>query len=190
MSLQTPVKPGPCPCPKVELLVPTNLSGFLATVNNDTILYSDPVGAYILNTYKDTMRCTDLWEKPMEKEMAQMWAHKVIATPVKANNHWVYANKYNMNGKIIARKAHLVAKGFIQIPGVDYFNTYASVVWYESLCIVLACAATIDYSVVGLHSLHQNQIQVGCIPSQSRVVQHPSWNPSWDDQILHVEEAL
>jgi hypothetical protein len=63
-----PVKPGPCPHPKVKLLVQTDPSAFLATVNNDATLYGDPVDTYIPNTYKDAMKSTDLWEKPMEKK--------------------------------------------------------------------------------------------------------------------------
>jgi len=44
---------------------------------------------------------------------------------------WVYANKYNNKGHIVARKAQLVAKGFTQILGGDYNETYASVMRLE-----------------------------------------------------------
>jgi hypothetical protein len=38
-----------------------------------------------------------------------------------------------MDGEVIKWKAHLVAKGFQKIEGVDFFETYTGMVWYESL---------------------------------------------------------
>jgi len=46
-------------------------------------------------------------------------------------SRWVYANKYNDKGHIVARKARLVAKGFTQILEEDYDKTYASVMRLE-----------------------------------------------------------
>ena len=40
-----------------------------------------------------------------------------------------------------------MAKGFTQIPGVDFFESYASVVWYEFLCMNFAIAAVKDLEV-------------------------------------------
>lgn len=48
-------------------------------------------------------------------------------------NQWTFVLKYNEDGKVVERKAHLVAKGFLQIPGMDYFVTYVSIVKYKSL---------------------------------------------------------
>jgi len=56
---------------------------------------------------------------------------------------WVYANKYNNEGHIVARKAQLVVKGFMQILGEDYDETYASVVRLESVWLVCAIAASL-----------------------------------------------
>ena len=46
---------------------------------------------------------------------------------------------------IICYKACLVAQGFSQVPGVDYFNTFAPVACLASICTVLAFVATEDY---------------------------------------------
>jgi len=54
---------------------------------------------------------------------------------------WVYANKYNDKGHIVARKAQLVAKDFMQILGEDYDETYTSVARLESVQLVCAITA-------------------------------------------------
>ena len=43
-------------------------------------------------------------------------------------------------------KARLVAQGFSQVPGVDYFDTFAPVVRLSLIGAVLAIAAVQDYS--------------------------------------------
>lgn len=60
---------------------------------------------------------------------------------------WVYANKYNADGDIIKCKACLVVKGYTQIPGLDYDQTYASVVHLESFHMVAAIAAALDLQI-------------------------------------------
>lgn len=44
-------------------------------------------------------------------------AHKIIG------NKWVFRIKYNLNSSISKYKAKLVAKGFHQTSGVDFFKT-------------------------------------------------------------------
>ena len=41
---------------------------------------------------------------------------------------------------VVCYKAHLVAQGFSQIPGIDYFDTFAPVAKLASICVVLAIA--------------------------------------------------
>jgi len=85
----------------------------------------------------------------MLKELAIMKEKEVFCTvprPVGKNvvkSKWVYANKYNDKGHIVARKARLVAKGFTQILGEDYNETYASVARLESVRLVCVIAASL-----------------------------------------------
>ena len=64
-------------------------------------------------------------------------------------------------------ESSLVAKGFTQIPGVDFFETYASVMCYELLQMNLAIAATnnmetwqVDYVAAYLNSKPQANIYI------------------------------
>lgn len=56
-------------------------------------------------------------------------------------SRWVYALKYNSDGSIAKFKARIVAKGYTQVRGVDYNETYCSVVDIFTTRLVLAYAA-------------------------------------------------
>jgi hypothetical protein len=123
---------------------------YITILNNSTAFTANPNNNWIPNSYREAITHEDLWRGPMDDEIARMHDQKVwhlIDHPQGTNvmkNCWSFANKYNVDGGVIARKAQLVAKGFTQIPGVDYFETYASVVHYESLRMNLAITVAED----------------------------------------------
>ena len=55
---------------------------------------------------------------------------------------WVYTIKWKDNGTVDKQKARTVAKGFTQVLGEDYNETYASVAQLESVRLVCAIAAS------------------------------------------------
>ena len=70
--------------------------------------------------------------------------------PDKANVvscRWVFKSKLRPDGSIERRKARLVARGFCQTKGVDYFETFAPVVRYETVRTVIALIAAKDLEV-------------------------------------------
>ena len=54
---------------------------------------------------------------------------------------WIFDAKLNSLGKIDRLKARLVADGRTQIPGIDFNETYAAVIRFDSLRMMLAIAA-------------------------------------------------
>ena len=54
---------------------------------------------------------------------------------------WVYTIKTDANGKIVKYKARLVARGYMQVMGIDYDETFSPVTRLETIRIVLAIAA-------------------------------------------------
>ena len=56
----------------------------------------------------------------------------------------MYKKKYNADGTLEQYKARVVAKGFNQQPGQDYFETFASTIRQATVRIVLAFAAIED----------------------------------------------
>lgn len=57
---------------------------------------------------------------------------------------WVFKVKYNSDNTLQRFRARLVARGFTQAPGSDYFETFSPVFGYTSLRTILAHAAAND----------------------------------------------
>ena len=55
---------------------------------------------------------------------------------------WIYKNKSDESGNIVKTKVRLVAKGYAQIEGVDFKETFAPVARLESIRILLAYASS------------------------------------------------
>ncbi|GLJ23273.1 hypothetical protein SUGI_0440310 [Cryptomeria japonica] len=65
---------------------------------------------------------------------------------------WIYRTKFVVDGSVDKYKAQLVVKGFSQVAGVDYTETFALVAKMNSICLTLAIVAT--------HGLAIHQIDV------------------------------
>src|SRR3990172_4188081 len=64
--------------------------------------------------------------------------------------HWLQMDlqkKTDADGNITVHKARLVTKGFTQVPGVDYDETFSPVAMLRSVRILLAIAAYFDYEI-------------------------------------------
>ena len=85
--------------------------------------------------------------------MDSMYVNKVwtLVDPLEAVRpigcKWVFKKKTDMDGKDVAYKGRLVAKGFNQVEGVDYEKTFAPVAMFKSIRILLAIAAYHDYEI-------------------------------------------
>jgi hypothetical protein len=55
---------------------------------------------------------------------------------------WVYTTKSTVNGQISRYKAKLVVKGFEQVHGIDYDETFAPVAKMDSIRLTLAIEET------------------------------------------------
>ena len=92
-----------------------------------------------------------LWEKAIEEELASlkaagMW--EIVDAPKGVNvvgSKWVFRVKKDAAGNVIHYKACLVAQGFSQVLGVDYFDMFTPVAHLASIRTVLAFDAAEGY---------------------------------------------
>ncbi|KAF5333042.1 hypothetical protein D9758_017295 [Tetrapyrgos nigripes] len=115
------------------------------TANLEPVI--EPENTWVPNSYAEAMKRPDLWMKPMEKELMKLDSRKAF-TPVPRpkdakviTTRWVYALRLDGNGKITERRARLVVRGYDQVKGVHYDDTWAIVARYESERFAIAIAA-------------------------------------------------
>ncbi|RVW65068.1 Retrovirus-related Pol polyprotein from transposon RE1 [Vitis vinifera] len=63
---------------------------------------------------------------------------------------WVYAVKVGPDGQVDRLKAHLVAKGYTQVYGSDYGDTFSPVAKIASVCLLLSMAAMCSWPLYQL----------------------------------------
>lgn len=61
---------------------------------------------------------------------------------------WVYKVKHNPDGTVSRLKARLVAKGFHQTPGIDFSETFSSVMKAQTIRTVMRIAVTNKWDVM------------------------------------------
>lgn len=90
------------------------------------------------------------WLEAMRCEIKQFnekntWVETTLPNGRRAvTAKWVFRRKRDENGNIVKYKARLVARGFTQIHGVDYDETYAPVARMSRLRLLFTIAATND----------------------------------------------
>ena len=123
-----------------------------------------------------------LWRSPMEEEMASMEANGVweLVPPPPGKNivgsRWVFAEKTDDQGVINRRKGRCVAQGFYQRPGVDFDETYASVVNKATIRTMLHLAATHDMHV------HQMDVKTAYLNGDLKEEVYMRQPPGFEDQ--------
>jgi hypothetical protein len=97
---------------------------------------------------------SDDWKLGMEEELTQIerldtW--ELVIPPPDANivpSKWTLHRKRNAQGEITRYRARVVAKGYVQIFGRDYKDTFAPTVRSATLRILLSLAASNEYEIV------------------------------------------
>jgi hypothetical protein len=113
-------------------------------------------GIKIPQTYKEAMSSpyTKHWKNAMHEEIIALLENgtwKQVIPPKGANlisSKWVYTIKLKPDGSIERFKARLVARGFSQVQGMDYNETFAPTVRMDTLRLFLATVAAEDMECV------------------------------------------
>ncbi|KAL6338348.1 hypothetical protein AAG906_018718 [Vitis piasezkii] len=124
------------------------------------------------------------WSLSMEKEFVALLCNNTRQLVLTAPNgnivdcKWVYKLKHNPDGIIDRYKAKLIAKGFTQTHGLEYFETSSPVVKASTIQIVLTITFSFSWSVRQLDI--QNVFLNGDLQEQVFMSQPPGFiNPQF-----------
>jgi transposase InsO family protein len=106
------------------------------------------------SSLQEALSCpeSEFWIKAMKEELESfeennVWSLEDLPSDAKVvGNKWVYKRKIKANGSVLHR-ARLVAKGYSQTYGVDYFETFAPVVRRTTLRVLFATAVNYDLKI-------------------------------------------
>ena len=60
---------------------------------------------------------------------------------------WVFKKKINVEGKVEKYKAQLVAKGYSQVPGIDFGDIFSPVAKVTSIILLLSVVVAFDFEI-------------------------------------------
>jgi hypothetical protein len=88
------------------------------------------------------------WIKAMEEELNQIEKNEtweLVPRPKDKNvigTKWVFRNKLNEDGQVTRNKERLVCKGYAQVEGIDFEETFSHVSRMEAIRMILAYACS------------------------------------------------
>jgi len=99
-------------------------------------------------THEEAMKREDapLWKAAMEEELKSLIENSVFVVVKRPktkviSSRWVLTIKYKSDGSVDKYKARIVARGYAQVYGMDYNETYSPVVHGETVKLLLGAAA-------------------------------------------------
>ena len=106
-------------------------------------------------TYYKAIKCpdVDLWLTAMLEELKvfkKIGLYEEVDCPPDHkidNSKWVFKIQCGPNGKIDKYKACLVTKGFTQVQGINYTDTFTPITKFSSICMLLVLAAYYDLEI-------------------------------------------
>jgi len=148
---------------------------------------TDTLAANVPRTYNQAMKSVEkeFWEKAIAAEIQSMithdvWQETIIPRHAKPiTTKWVFRPKCDINGNIVKYKARLVARGFEQVYGRDFDETYSPVTRLSSLRLLFALASQfslvlfqMDVETAFLNAPLQEEVYIS-VP-QGISIQHPN----------------
>lgn len=137
---------------------------FIDTKDEDAYAFTTTPTVRLINepkTFKQAMKSQDKdhWLAAMDKEMesfSKRGVWKVVPRPKNravVGGRWVFKVKTNLDGSVAKYKARYVAKGFSQVPGVDFHDTYSPTGKPASLRALIAIAALHGWEVHSMDAI-------------------------------------
>ena len=116
----------------------------------------------------------------------------LVPRPANTNimgSKWVFRIKYLPDGSVERFKARLVPKGYTQVPGLDYTDTFSSVVKATTVRVVLSIAVTNKWSLRQLDV--KNAFLNGTLIERVHMERPPEYiDPRFPTHICLLKKAL
>jgi hypothetical protein len=131
----------------------------------------------------------------MDKELTALAAnHTWTLVPYKPHMNvvgcrWVYKAKLKSDGSLERLKAHLVAKGFNQVDGIDFSENFSPVIKPASIRLVLTIVAVKGWEIRQLDV--KNAFLHGSLSTLVYMEQPPGYiDPSKPTHVCQLSRAL
>ena len=146
-------------------------------------------------TRKDAMESEDWpkWKQAMDEELAALRKNNtwiLVDRPQGKRlikNKWVYKIKLNPDGTVAVYKARLCAKGYTQIPNVDYKETFAPVASMTTVRIFLSVSNQLNMEVI------QFDVKTAFLHGdldEELYMEYPDGYPNPDNKVCKLVKSL
>src|SRR5882757_4386648 len=160
--------------------------GVTQLLNAAGVPYRDPY------TFKEAMSSVDAeaWLEVCQYELDALAKLKVWTLTDLPKGHKVVKNKWVFKKKADGRfRARLVAKGFTQIEGVDFDETFSPVARFESLRLLLALAALEDWEI---HQMDVKSVFLHGVLDEEIYMEQPQGfiTPRTETKVCRLKKAI
>ena len=135
------------------------------------------------------------WRSAMQEEITSIHSNNTwTLVPLPPNtkpitSRWVFKIKPGSNGEQVRYKARLVARGFEQTTGVDFQETFAPVVRWETIRTLLAIAVHLNWPIHQLDVL--TAFLNGILKEDVYMVQPPGFvQPGFEHLVCKLHKSL
>ena len=182
--------------PKRDVKKPAYLDDYDQANGNIDFCYRMCVGFDIPKSYEEAVKSPDAehWRSAMRDEYKSLtdnntWTVKPLPTNQSVvGGKWVYDVKLNKDNQIKKFKARYVARGFSQISGVNYFETFAPTARLTSVRVLMQLFVQHDLFI---HQLDVKTANLNApIDCNIYVKQPEGFEIPGDNKVCHLNKSL
>lgn len=159
------------------------------------LAHAASIEPYEPKTYRQATRCPDhrQWQKGMQDEIDAVnanFTYKLVFLPPNRRAlraKWVYRIKRGAMGEILRHKARWVVRGFEQREGIDFNETFASVVKPMSYRALFALAAAHDWEI---HAMDVKTAFLYGTVEEDIYVEQPEGFEDGSERVCKLNKAL